>query len=299
MRRLLIIFCIIPPHSLAAQTVDTPVQLMVMREISARTAIPGMRFRLETVAPVTVGSIAVPAGATAWGAVTEAQAAGRSGRGGRVSARLLSLEWNGRQWPLDGASATDAAGTPRSIAALTASIGPFAQLARGHDARLKAGEIVVGYIRGRTAIPAAATEFVTLPAGTPVWLETTVSLSSETAARGEIVPLTVTEDIRVDDVLMVRAGTRAYGQIVRADPKGGFGVGGRLALALRHVELDSGIVRLDGEAHWSGRNGWSRGTTASAFAAAAGLAITGRRAVVPPGTRISGSVLRDTALPRH
>jgi hypothetical protein len=276
---------------------DTPVELIVMQEVSARTAKSGMRFRLETVRPVTLDGVTLPIGATGWGEVVEVEAAGTGGRGGRIGVRLLSLESGGRQWSLEGRSETDVRRASRALTALSASIGPFALLAKGHDARLKAGEIVIGYVKEEPIV--SGVDVVMLPEGTAIWLETLTVLSSETLARGDLVPLAVSDDVTIDGIVVIPKGTRAFGQAVRAEPKTGFGVGGRLALELRHVEVGDRIVRLSGDARWAGRNSATRGTSSSAFAGAVAVAITGRRAEVPVGTRIAGTVLRDTAIPRR
>jgi len=287
--------CALSVGGAVGQVAETPVELMVMQEVSARTATSGQRFRLETVKPLTIGAISLPAGAAAWGEVIDAEPAAQGGRGGRIAARLVSLEWHGQSWPIEGSSGTQTARTSRSVTALSASIGPFALFAKGNDARLKAGEIVIGYVRTDAASPAV--EMKTLAAGTSIWLQTETVLSSQTTARGTIVPLIVVQDVRVDGVVLIPKGARGFGQVVRADAKAAFGIGGRISLELRHIEVGNRIVRIDGERNWSARNGPARGLSSSAFTAAAAVAITGRRAEVPAGTRIGAVVLHDTALP--
>ena len=53
--------------------------------------------------------------------------------------RLLYVEIGGERVPLSGSAAAEARNATRAVSALSASIGPFAWLAKGNDARIKAG----------------------------------------------------------------------------------------------------------------------------------------------------------------
>lgn len=276
---------------------DTPVALMVMREVSARTATPGTRFPLEVVNPVTVeGQVAIPAGARAWGEVVSVEPAGTDGRGGQIEVRLLHVEAGGQQIRLEGRSSTEARRSTRDMAAMSATLGPFALLAKGHEARIKAGERLTGFVADGTVEPALAKGIV-LRAETPVTLETLTLLSSENVTRGDSIALAVLDPVQIDGITVIPAGARAFGEVVMADPKSGFGVGGRLGIALLYVEVGGRIIRLDGQAAWSGRSGPARGLSSSPLAGAAAVAVTGRRAEIAAGTRTTGRVLRDTLVP--
>jgi hypothetical protein len=296
MRWPIVLFTVFGAVSASAQSIprDTPVALMVLREVSARTATPGLRFPLETIDPVIVdNAVVIPAGTQAWGEVVDAEPPGTGGRGGRISARLLYIEAGDRQVRVDGNASTETRRSSRDVTALSASIGPFALLARGHDARIKAGARVTGFV---VAAPVGAMTRV-LPSDTPVVLQTLTALSSETASRGDRVALAVAEPVRIGETVMIPAGARAFGEIVTADRKSGFGVGGRLAVALLYVEVGDRIIRLTGKRATEGRNGPARGLSGSAFVGAVAVAITGRRAEIPAGTRIEGRTLRDADVP--
>lgn len=276
---------------------DTPVALMVVREVSARTANPEMRFPLEVADPVTVeGRVVIAAGSRAWGEVVSVEPAGSGGRGGQIGVRLLYVEANGTQIRLEGRSSTEARRSTRDMAAMSATLGPLALLAKGHEARIKAGERLTGFVADGSPEPALAKGIV-LRAETPVTLETLTPLSSENVVRGDRVALAVLDPVQIDGITVIPAGALAFGEVVMADPKSGFGVGGRLGIALLYVEVGGRIVRLDGQAAWSGRSGPARGLSSSALAGAAAVAVTGRRAEIAAGTQVTGRVLRDTALP--
>lgn len=277
---------------------DTPVELMVMREVSARSDRPGTRFRLETTQPIRDGArVAIPQGATAWGEVVEAEPAGAGGRGGRIAVRLLFVESADGPIRLDGASSAAARRSSRDIGALGASVGVFALLAKGHEGRIKAGETMTGFVADGPVPSGEAGRTAILRAETPVTLELLEGLSSETAVAGMRVALAVTEDVRVDGAVLVPKGAKAYAQVVRVDRKAAFGTAGTLAIELLYVDTGATFVRLAGGAGQGGRNSPVRGLSRSAFAGAAAVAITGRRAEIPAGALVSGRVLRDVALP--
>lgn len=126
---------------------DTLIRLMVLNEVSTKTAKAGDKFVLRVDEPVVVGGITIiPVGAKAWGEVLDAKASGQAGKAGRLSARLLSVEVGSAQVPITGnnKSAGETGGNQIALGAL--ALGPLALLARGNNAKLKAGEIFNGYI---------------------------------------------------------------------------------------------------------------------------------------------------------
>jgi hypothetical protein len=71
----------------------TPVRLMVMDEVTSRTARVDDRFKLRVDADVNVGALrVVPTGATAWGEITLMEKNGAVEKSENVSARLLYID---------------------------------------------------------------------------------------------------------------------------------------------------------------------------------------------------------------
>lgn len=125
---------------------NTPIRLMVLNEVSTRTAKPGDRFVLRVDEPVVVNDVTVvPVGAKAWGEVLSAEKSGHIGKSGKLSARLLSLELGGRQIPISGENKTAGESGTTQVALGALGMGPLALLARGNNARLKAGEMFSAY----------------------------------------------------------------------------------------------------------------------------------------------------------
>jgi hypothetical protein len=64
-----------------------------------------------------------------------------------------------------------------------------------------------------------ATAQITVPAGLPVTLEVPQTLRSGEVTTGQEIALKVREDVLVDNVVVIRAGSPAQGRIIMADPE--------------------------------------------------------------------------------
>lgn len=137
----------------------TAIRLMVLNEVSTRTAKAGDRFVLRVDEPVIVGgSTVIPVGAKAWGEVLNAEKSGHIGKAGKIAARLLSVEVGGRQVPISGENEAAGDKGTTQVALGAFGLGPLALLARGNDAKLKAGEIFSAYLAADMLFdPATAT----------------------------------------------------------------------------------------------------------------------------------------------
>ncbi len=93
---------------------------------------------------------------------------------------------------------------------------------------------------------AALAARVTLPAGLEVPLVTAQELSTRKQVKGDIVALRTSADVRVGDVLVIPAGTPAFGQVVDARARGAMGMPGRLAVRPLYLTVAGRTVRLAG-----------------------------------------------------
>ncbi|MBC2653347.1 hypothetical protein H7F50_17820 [Novosphingobium flavum] len=144
---------------------DTPVELMAYSEVSTAKAQPGTRFRLMLNQPITVaGTVVVPKGAWAFGEVLSAEESGGLGHSGRMSARLLYLKAGDAEIPLDGQTSAKGTGAGSAGVAVifTGIVGLFH---RGNNAKIKAGEIVAGFVAEDVALDLAATPIRRVPGG--------------------------------------------------------------------------------------------------------------------------------------
>ncbi len=125
---------------------DTPVQMMATKEISTADASAGTRFRLRINEAITVGGrTIVPVGAWATGEVTSANASGGLGKSGKMETKLLFIEVGDLQIPLQGEMAIKGQGAGSAGMAIIFS-GMAGLFHRGNNAKIKAGEMVHGFV---------------------------------------------------------------------------------------------------------------------------------------------------------
>lgn len=145
------------------------------------------------------------------------------------------------------------------------------------------------------ATRAQGLETVSLTAGTEIQLVTTAPFSSKTSVKGDLVPLTVDEDVRVGERIIIPKGSAATGQIADARAKGALGMSGKLLIRPLYVRIGDDTVRLTGAINGKGS------VTAGAVAGMVLLtpAFTGRSAAIPAGTRMTAIVERSILMPAH
>jgi hypothetical protein len=133
---------------------------------------------------------------------------------------------------------------------------------------------------------------VVVPMGTDVRLATAEPLSSKTSVKGDLVPLTVTEDVRIGNYVIIPAGTAAVGQISDARTKGAMGMSGRLVIRPLYLQVHGRTVRLTGSERAKG----SVEPGAVVGMAVVGPAFTGRSAVIPAGSPVLAMTEKTTDL---
>jgi hypothetical protein len=84
--------------------------------------------------------------------------------------------------------------------------------------------------------PPSPLEF-TLRNGTPIHLKLGKTISSATAHVGDVVDLQVVEEVIVDGISVIPAGSTAIGLVSEAEPKKRMGHGGKLAFTVNFVRL--------------------------------------------------------------
>jgi len=138
---------------------DTPVHFMVVSEVTTKTHTQGHRFRLRVDKPVFVdGVLALPVGTIAWGEVLAAKKSGNAGKSGSLEARLLYIDVEGYRVPISGNNEAKGAGGGAETALGVLALGPLGLLAKGNNAKIKAGELMTGFVEQDTEIPRPKSE---------------------------------------------------------------------------------------------------------------------------------------------
>ncbi len=126
---------------------DTPVRLMVLNEVSTKDHEPGHKFKLRVDKPVLVdGKEVIPVGAIAWGELLTAKKSGNVGKSGKLSAKLLYLDLDGREIPIEGETSSDGKSGKGETILGVIGLGVFGLFAKGNNAKLKAGEKITAFI---------------------------------------------------------------------------------------------------------------------------------------------------------
>jgi hypothetical protein len=145
------------------------------------------------------------------------------------------------------------------------------------------------------AAPAAPAKLI-LKEGTDVKLKFSDDLSSKTANEGDPVNLVLDEDLKVGDVVVVKAGAKATGTITNAKKAGMMGKAGELNMRLEHLKAGDQRVRLRGS---KGKEGEGKVGTAVALTVLfgpIGLIKHGKNVDVRAGTPLAAYVDEDVAL---
>jgi hypothetical protein len=107
-------------------------------------------------------------------------------------------------------------------------------------------------------------------------------------ARGSIFKMRVTDDIRVDDTVVIPKGTSVFGEVIDSKKAGMLGKAGVLVLSARYIHLDEREIRLHSALAALGAAGDAR----------IGLAlfvpfVRGAEATVEQGTRVTVRTAAD------
>jgi hypothetical protein len=94
--------------------------------------------------------------------------------------------------------------------------------------------------------PAAAPEKLVLKEGADVSLKFAQDLSSNTANDDDPVSLVLDQDVKIGDIVVVKAGAKAVGTITHSKKAGMMGKAGELNMRLDYLITDSGRLRLRG-----------------------------------------------------
>ena len=129
-------------------------------------------------------------------------------------------------------------------------------------------------------------------------MRTVEPLSSKRARQGQRFDLEVSEEVRVDGMLVIPKGARGVGEVSRVVAKGVMGKAGQLEVRVMFVEVGGTRIRLDGTARDRGQSGVAPVALAAPLIGVSAGLFTGKSAVIPAGSAIDGFVYKDVPLVR-
>ena len=136
-----------------------------------------------------------------------------------------------------------------------------------------------------TPTPGAA---MTLPPNTEITLRMNDELNSKSARQGTMFYMSVVEDVRYQNYVVIPRGTRGVGEVTWRTGKGAFGKSAKMEMELRYIQLGGRNIPITGKFRQEGE-----GNTVATVGAVIAVGIfagfvTGRSAVGPQGRELKG-----------
>src|SRR4051812_23119251 len=145
--------------------------------------------------------------------------------------------------------------------------------------------------------PAPAPQALMLPSNSEVILSLNEAVSSEDKRLGDMVSLTVSQDVRANNVVVIPHGTRGVAQITYRKGKGGFGKSGKLELDFRYVDYNGQHIPLEGHYRQEGDgNGAAAVGAVLAAGVIGGLIVHGHSARIPQGHEFTAHMVDSIPL---
>jgi hypothetical protein len=132
--------------------------------------------------------------------------------------------------------------------------------------------------------------------GTPVHLVFATSVNSKTADVGDKIQLTLAEDIRVGDMMLVVKGARAVATVTEVDKTGAGGAPGNLVFQVDSLDANGNSVKLCGSETLEGQPKPPNAAVLVPYVGLFTLFRHGKDAEIKPGTPVTAYVDADTSL---
>jgi hypothetical protein len=146
------------------------------------------------------------------------------------------------------------------------------------------------------AQPAEPSAKLVLREGTDVKLKFAQDLSSKTAVDDDPVNLVLDEDLKVGDVTVIKAGTKALGTITHAKKAGMMGKGGELNMRLEYLVAADSRMRLRGTKGKEGEGKVGATVALTVLFGPIGLIKHGKNVEIKQGTPLLAYVDQDSTM---
>lgn len=136
-----------------------------------------------------------------------------------------------------------------------------------------------------------------LKEGTEVNLKFSEALSSKTAAEDDRVNLELVDDLKVGDIVVAKAGTKAVGSVTHVKKSGMMGKGGELNIRLEYLKVGESRVRLRANKGKEGEDKVGATVALTILFGPLGLLKHGKNVEVKAGSPLKAFVDEDIQLP--
>ena len=139
-----------------------------------------------------------------------------------------------------------------------------------------------------TAVQPAPVAQASLPANTEIMLR----MNDEVTTRGGKVEvghtfrLSVVDDVRIGNFVVIPRGTPATGEVTWKTGKGAFGKSGKMEIDLRYVDLNGRRIPLSGHYRQEGEGNTVATVAAVVAVGVFGAFVTGKSATIPQGREL-------------
>jgi hypothetical protein len=132
--------------------------------------------------------------------------------------------------------------------------------------------------------------------GTDINLQFAQDLSSKTSSEGDPVTLTLVDDVKVGDVVVAKAGSKAIGEVTRAEKSGMMGKAGELNIRLDYLKAGDTKIKLRGTKGKEGESGVTGAVVLTVLFGPIGLIKHGKNVEIKQGQALHAFVGDDIAL---
>ncbi|MGH8109681.1 MAG: hypothetical protein ACREO1_13315 [Arenimonas sp.] len=135
-----------------------------------------------------------------------------------------------------------------------------------------------------------------IPLKTPIRFTLDTAISSKTAVIGSQFQLKVSEDLVINGVVVIPAGTPATGEIIHAQKSSVFGKAGELLLAIRYIDLHGQKIRMRSFQPYQGKDATNVAMGASFAIGMFAAFIHGGEIEMPANTLVQALVAAETSV---
>jgi hypothetical protein len=132
--------------------------------------------------------------------------------------------------------------------------------------------------------------------GDDVNLQFAQDLSSKTSSEGDPVTLTLVDDLKVGGVVVAKAGSKAVGEVTKAEKSGMLGKAGELNIRLDYLKSGDAKIKLRGTKGKEGESGTTSAVVLTVLFGPIGLIKHGKNVEIKTGQPLHAFVADDIAL---
>jgi hypothetical protein len=122
------------------------------------------------------------------------------------------------------------------------------------------------------------------------------SLSSKTANEGDRFTVSLTEDVKLPDGTVLKAGYRGVGEVAVAEKNGMMGKSGKLSLRLNYLKVGDDRIKLRATKASEGKGNTGNQVVGVIFLGVFAAFIKGHSVEIPAGTKFSAFADQDQVL---